>query len=218
MDMSVQDLKGLPLLSTLPEQALSALLTGARSMTLDKGTLLHLEGETCLRLDVVLSGLLAVERLGEDGSQLQVAVFGKGACVGGNLLFSSSPVYSFTVRALATTRLLLLDKQELFDLFKAHPGFLLQYLKEVSDHTARLEGRVRHYSNLPIKKRLLNYLDAQARAQGRSRLLLPLSKTALATQLGVHRSSLSRVLQGLRAEGVLDFDRHSILLKKRPPT
>ncbi|HPY94272.1 MAG TPA: Crp/Fnr family transcriptional regulator [Clostridia bacterium] len=212
--MDIAELKALPLLAALPDSVLQALPGGPQSRLLAcrEGQLLHSEGEACATLDIILSGNLAVERISEDGNLMRVAEFGPGDSIGGNLLFSSDPVYHLAVTATRPTRLLRIQKEALISLLKRHEGFLLAYLGSAADKALVLEGQLTRYANLPLRTRILNYLRAQRRAQGSGRVALNGSKKTLAAQLGVHRSSLSRMLQQMKQEGLLDFDRASITL------
>lgn len=203
-----------PLLAALPA-GLPERLVKQGSLSLRayrKGQLLHAEGDDCDALEVVLSGLVAVERISQDGDLMRVAEFAAGDCIGGNLLFSGEPVYSLAVTAVAPSHILRLPKPVLLVLMREHEGFLMRYLRDVADNALRLEGAIKHYANLSIRRRLLNYLDAQRIRQGSTRIILPQSKAALAAQLGVARTSLSRVLQQMKREGLLEVDRRSITL------
>ena len=203
-----------PLLAALPEGLVEQLCTSgqARTLSISAGRLLHSEGEPCTALEVILSGALAVERISEEGSLMRVAEFGCGDSLGGNLLFSSDPVYHLAVSAIKPTRILRIGKPLLTRLLKEHEAFLLCYLGEAADNALRLEGQLSHYANLPLRQRILNYLREQSRLQGSQQICLGTSKKALAARLGVQRSSLSRALQQMKQEGLLDFDRHTISL------
>ncbi len=143
---------------------------------------------------------------------MTIAAFQRGDCIGGNLLFSSDPVYHLAVTAKQASQVMVIPRETLFDLLQENPGFLTRYLQEVADNAQVLEGKLRYVVNLSIRQRVLNFLNAEQRRQGSRRVILPSSKTALAAQLGVQRSSLSRELQRMREEGLILFDRHSITL------
>ncbi len=204
-----------PILSALPAGALERLRAeGKLSLkTYRKGQLVHAEGERCLAMEVILSGQLAVERIGEDGSLMTISSFQAGDCVGGNLLFSSDPTYRMAVTATRPTQLVAIGKQTLLALFRESEDFLLATLRDVADNAVLLEGKLKYYANLPARQRILNFLESEHRRQGTDRVLLPVSKKALAAQLGLQRTSLSRVLRQLRDEGALDFDRASLTIK-----
>ena len=206
--------KSIPLLEALPGETLdSRIRQGEINIkTFRKGQLLHTEGERCRALEVILSGRVVVERITREGNLMTIAAFQRGDCIGGNLLFSSDPVYHLAVTAKQTSQVMVIPRETLFDLLRENPGFLTRYLQEVADNAQVLEGKLRYVVNLSIRQRVLNFLNAEQRRQGSRHVILPSSKTALAAQLGVQRSSLSRELQRMREEGLILFDRHSITL------
>lgn len=209
-----EEVKTLPLFFGLSQQGLDLLAKpGSFSLiSCDKGQLLHGEGDTCTALEVVLSGYLGVERIGENGELMTIATFGRGDLIGGNLLFSRDPVYRLSVTVKSDARLLRLYKDTLLALLQADQGFLLRYLSEVSDNAGLLEGKLKYVANLPLRQRILHFISQQQGLQGTGRIVLPVSKKALAAQLGTQRSSLSRCLTQMKNEGLLDYDRHSITL------
>lgn len=214
MDQHIKAALAIPLLASLGEQRLQQGLAegGMGWRRFAKGQLIHGEGEPCQHLEVVIMGQVAVERIGEDGSLMTIAAFGAGDCVGGNLLFSSHPVYHLAVTAVAPTTVLAIGKDTLFSLFQQSSAFLASYLGYVADNASLLEDKLKRYANLPARQRVLNYLHLQRQCQGSPRIALPTTKKALAAQLGIQRTSLSRVLQQMEQQGLIRFDRHSITL------
>lgn len=212
--MEIQDIMNVPLVACLGEEAIRRELAGGgfRRQHYKKGQLIHGEGEGCLRLEIILSGQVAVERISEEGDLMTIAAFAQGDCVGGNLLFSSRPVYRLAVSAHQHTQILEIRREAAFRLFQENSEFLARYLAFVADNAGLLEDKLTHFTNLPIRKRLMNFLLAEQKKQGSHRVWLPASKKALAAQFGVQRTSLSRELQKMREAGLIAFDRHSITL------
>ncbi len=212
--MDIQDILSIPLLGCLGEAVIRRELAGGgfKRQQYKKGRLIHGEGDACGRLEIILSGQVAVERVSQEGDLMTIAAFHQGDCVGGNLLFSSRPVYRLAVSAHQPTRILEMSRQAAFRLFQENSVFLARYLAYVADNAGLLEDKLTHFTNLPIRARLLNFLKAEQKKQGSRHILLPTSKKALAAQFGVQRTSLSRELQKMRAEGLVTFDRPTITL------
>lgn len=93
-------------------------------------------------------------------------------------------------------------------------AFLRQFLSDISGNTSVLEGKLKYYTNLSLRQRILNYLAAEQLRQQSRTIILSGTKKALAAQLGVQRSSLSRELQKMREAGLISFDRRSITVVK----
>lgn len=168
-----------------------------------KNGMIHLEGEPCRKLDVILTGRVSVVRIDESGDILIVSTFASNDILGANLLFSSSPHYPLTVMAQESTQLLQIDGKILLDLFLTYPDFLLCFLEYMSDHTVALSSRIRHYVNRTIRESILNYLRLESIRQGKPSIRLSVTKKELAEMIGVQRTSLSRELAKMQAENIL---------------
>lgn len=181
-----------------------------------KNSVIHLAGDVCKKLEVIITGKVVIERIDESGNLMMIAEFFAGDVFGGNLIFSKSPYYPMTVTARNFTIIVEIDKERLFQLFMENQEFLKGYLEYVSDNTVILGDRINHYVNKTIRESIINYLDLEKKKQKSNKIKLTMSKTALAEKMGVQRTSLSRELAKMRAEGLICFDTKYIeILKER---
>lgn len=203
-----------PLLQTLSQEQIDRLLFQGKmtKKTVQRGQILHLEGDPCTGLEILLSGLVHVERTDENGYVLIVSRFLPGDLLGGNLLFSRGPIYPMLVQAKETSHILHLPKQTVLDLCLSNGDFLLRFLEGISDNASLLGNAIRNHIRVPLRQSLLRFLEKEAQRQGSRKILLPCSKKTLADMFGVARTSLSRTLQEMKKEGLLDFDRKTITL------
>ncbi len=203
------------LLCLLPGDVLQeGLKTGRLHLrTYPRNTLVHVEGDTCDKLEVILSGKAVIERIDENGGLMRVALFETDALLGGNLLFSAQPHYPMTVTAQTALEVLEIPREVLFDLLSHHARFLREYLETVSDHTFLLGDKIRHELRRGIRESLRNWLRQEAHRQHTLTLSLPMSKKELAERIGVQRTSLSRELAKMRQDGLIDFTQTTITIK-----
>lgn len=202
------------LLGRLPEAVLEQGLREGwfHLRTYAQGALIHVEGDACDKLEVILSGRAVIERIDENGGLLRVAIFEPDALLGGNLLFSAQPHYPMTVTAQSALEVLEISRETLFDLLCAHPRFLREYLETVSDHTFLLGNKIRHDLRRGIRESLKNWLRQEALRQRGLTITLPMSKKEMAERIGVQRTSLSRELAKMRGEGLIDFTRTTLTI------
>lgn len=179
----------------------------------DPGMIIHLEGDHCKSMEVVLEGTLVVERIDVAGDVLTVAEFKQGDVLGGNLIFASQPQYPMTITARSQVKLLEVKKQVVLDLCRHNPGFLEAYLMLISNYTFLLGEKIKQDVRRPLRDKIISYLEVERKRQQSSSVQLPMSKKALAERLGVQRTSLSRELQKMKQEGLLVYDAHSVTLK-----
>lgn len=88
------------------------------------------------------------------------------------------------------------------------------YLEFTSDRVFILGDKIKHYVNKTIRERILNYIKFEREKQHSNKVMLSITKKALAERLGVQRTSLSRELAKMKEDGLIDFDRDSITISK----
>ena len=175
-----------------------------------KNSIIHFVGEVCLKLEIILSGRVVIERIDESGNLMTIAEFFSGDVLGGNLMFSKNPYYPMTVTAKQPTLILEINKDRLFQLFSDNHKFLKAYLEYVSDHTVILGDRIKHYVNRTIRESIISYLNFERNKQNSNIIKLGITKKALAERIGVQRTSLSRELAKMREDGLIKYDAESI--------
>lgn len=183
-----------------------------RLVTYKKNTIIHLEGEPCTSLEIILSGKVAVERIDQSGGLLTIAEFYSDDILGGNLLFSRNPCYSMTITAQQPSVIVGINKDLLFEMFCKNPSFLRTYLEYVSDHAFILGDKIKHYVNRTIRESLISFLKFESKRQNSNHVRLNMTKKALAEKIGVQRTSLSRELTKMKKDGLILYDHESITL------
>ena len=197
------------------EDILANLKSGKFKVTsYKKSSVVHFDGETCSKLEIILSGKVVVDRIGESGNLLTISEFYNDDILGGNLLFSKYPYYPMTVLTKLPTDILEIDREALFELFCNNPVFLRTYLELTSDRAFILGNKIKHYINKTIRESIMNYLNYESKIQNSNRIKLNTTKKSLAEKIGVQRTSLSRELAKMRDDGLILFDTDSITLLK----
>jgi len=205
--------KSLLLSSISAEEANSYLKDGSfKISTYYKNNIIHFSGEACLKLEVILSGHVSVERIDEAGNLMTIAEFYSDEILGGNLLFSRNSHYPMTITAKQPTVILGIDKERLLGLFADNHIFLRSYLEFVADHTSILGDRIKHYVNRTIRECIMDYLEHERQKQRSNKILLPITKKAWAERIGVSRTSLSRELSKMKKDGLIRYDAKTIEL------
>lgn len=185
---------------------------GAVKKRYGRGAIVHQAGDFCDRVEVILEGRVGVERIGETGDLMVLADFGPGDLLGAHLLFGTEPVYPMTVVTRTPATLLGIGREVLLDLLSGDRGFLASYLAAISNNTAVLSARIRDQHRRSIRDIVLVWLRERVQATGDRRVPLGMSKKAMAEQMGIRRTSLSRELQKMREAGLIAFDRDAVTL------
>lgn len=178
-----------------------------------KDQVIHLKNEPCHRMDVILSGRVAVLNLDENGNMLTVNVFGVGESVGENLLFAVKNGYPMTVVAATQVTLLQLERELVVALCQKNADFLKGLMQSISQKTMILTDKLTVISLKTVRQRINDYLSHQYQLQKTLVITLGCSKKELAERLGVQRTSLSRELAKMKKAGLLDYDAKTITIK-----
>ncbi len=214
MNRILSGIEDIPLLRSLPPDEVARYL-GTREFKVTgykKNSVIHLEGQPCGSLEIILSGRVAVDRIDESGSLLTVSEFFAGDILGGNLLFSRDPVYPMTVTAALPSDILEIGRDLLFELLCKNPEFLKLFLESVSGNASILGDKIRHNVRTSIRESVLSWLERESRKQNSKTVRLTMTKKALADKIGVCRTSLSRELAKMKKDGLIRFDAATVEL------
>lgn len=178
----------------------------------EKNCVIHFQNEYCQGMEIILSGSVTIQHLDEAGNAMTISDFYTGDILGANLLFSSNPVYPMIVVSKTPCEILVLNKQLTLLLCQGNADFLSQFLKTISDKTLVLTGKINTMAMKTMRQSIIEFLRIEKELQNNDRIILPFSKKEWAERLGVQRPSLSRELNKMREEGLIDFDHKTITL------
>jgi CRP-like cAMP-binding protein len=165
-------------------------------------------------MDIVLKGRVAVQKIDEEGSILKINVFSGGSILGANLLFSSRNFYPLTVIAESQAILLHISKELILELSQTNVHFMTGLMAVISDRTLLLTDKIDAISLKTIRQKILDFLRYEYSLQKSDVLKMTLSKRDLAERFGVQRTSLSRELNKMRKDGLLEYNTRTITLKR----
>jgi CRP-like cAMP-binding protein len=177
-----------------------------------KNSVLYFEGEKCMTLDIILVGQVVIQRIDESGNALTIADFHSGDSIGGNLLFCRYPYYPMIIIAKCDTKMLRVKKDLVLELCQSNKAFLYEFLTCISDKTAILTDKIKAISLKSIRSSIIDFLKFEYFSQNNRKIKLTMSKKELAERLGIQRTSLSRELNKMRNDGLIEFDARHITI------
>ncbi|HBH12449.1 MAG TPA: Crp/Fnr family transcriptional regulator [Clostridiales bacterium] len=201
-------------LKFIPQEILEECLKNKTMTTkvYSKDEIIHFDGDKCSYVEYILSGKVVIERIDESGNLLTITEFYPDDILGGNLIFSKNPHYPMTITAKTDTSLLVIQKDTLFELCSTNPSFLRQFLEYISDNALLLGDKIKYYVNRSIRESIIAYIKNEHTLQNSNKIVLQSTKKALADRIGVQRTSLSRELQKMKNDGLIEFDAVSITI------
>lgn len=178
-----------------------------------KNFVIYFQNERCTSFDIILKGTILVQRIDSNGNVLTISDFTVGDVLGGNLLFSNKNFYPMTIRAKTDTVILHLKKELILKLCQINVNFLNNFLQSISDKTLILTDKIKSISMKTIRQCIIDFLIFESYSQNSNTIKLELTKKELAEKFGIQRPSLSRELNKMRKDGLIEFDSRSITIK-----
>jgi CRP/FNR family transcriptional regulator, cyclic AMP receptor protein len=212
-----QTLANVPIFSGLAEDELAFLTQRMVPRHHAAGEIVFSEGEPCVGLYVVESGHIRIFKSSSGGREHVLSVDGPGSSVAELPVFDGGN-YPASVAAIDDATLLFISKQDFQALCLTHPQVALKVLRVVGARLRRLVGIIEELSFTTVQHRLASFLLRQSRKEGRRKnggieFTLPASNQELAAQIGTVRELVSRNLSRLQAEGVIEVDGRTVLIR-----
>lgn len=152
---------------------------------------------------IVASGTLKVYRLGTDGREQILHLFGKAEVVGEVPVFEGGQ-YPASAMAMAESTTLYLPRASFLRLGTEHPELLLNMLATLSKRLRKFVTIIDDLSLKEVSARLAKMILAEA--DGTAHCALRTTKATLAAQLGTIAETLSRTLKKLQQRGLIHVD------------
>lgn len=177
-----------------------------------KNSIIYLQNEKCTTLDIVLKGTIVVQGIDSKGNILTISDFNIGDALGGNLLFCHKNFYPMTVIAKNNSTVLHIKKELILKLCQSDINFLNHFLRSISDKTLILTDKIKSISMKTIRECIIDFLIYESYSQNSKTVKLEMTKKELAEKFGIQRPSLSRELNKMRKDGLIEYDAHSITI------
>ncbi|RAU22018.1 cAMP-binding protein [Paramagnetospirillum kuznetsovii] len=194
-----------PLLAGLKSEELALLLDGAHVASYPETELLFSQGDRADRFFVVMEGRVNLFALTETGDQSIIEVF-DSVCTFAEAAIFSSGVFPLNCEVSAGSRLAHVPAQQFLKRLADRPAMGLTLLSGLSRWQTRLIHEISELKSKSPSQRLATFLlalAAKTAADGNSdRVRLPITKSVLASRIGIAPESLSRALNRLKTVGV----------------
>jgi CRP-like cAMP-binding protein len=178
----------------------------------NKNVVIYFQNEKCTRFDIILKGTILVQDIDSRGNVLTISDFNVGDVLGGNLLFSHKNFYPMTVMAKTDAIILHIKKDLIIKLCQINEVFLNNFLQSISDKTLILTDKIKSLSMKTIRQCIIDFLMYESFSQSSNTIRLQYTKKELAEKFGIQRPSLSRELNKMRKDGLIEYDAHSITI------
>lgn len=205
------------LFANLNDAEMRALCARVTNRSFRRGELLFNEGDPCSGLFLVASGKVRIFTLSPAGREQVLAIEGPGSSFAELPVFDGGK-YPASASALEDTEVLFISRKDFQNYCREHPEVTLKVLAVIGARLRRLVGIIEDLSFTTVRQRLISVLlrlvqeGGDATEQG-IRVELKRSHQELAAELGTVRELVSRNLSRLQAEGFVDVEGRTIIVK-----
>ncbi len=205
------------LFARLTETEMHTLCARVSKRHFGHGKALFGEGDPCHGLFVVATGKIRIFKSSSSGREQLLAVEGPGSSFAELPVFDGG-VYPASASALEDTEVLFISRKDFQNYCREHPEVALKVLAIVGSRLRRLVGIIEDLSFTTVRQRLISLLLRLAQGGGTAakqgvRVELTTTHQDLAAELGTVRELVSRNLSRLQAEGFLEVDGRTIIVK-----
>ena len=179
-----------------------------------KGSILHLVGDICTTLDLILEGEVSLQSVDQEGNSLWIQQVSPGELIGAGFLFAEDNHYPMMAVATSDVTSFSLSKDAILSLCRHKTEFTLAMFQEVARRTAALTQQLHSIAYQSIRYRLTRLLLRESSLQKSTTVALPTSQKQIAEHFGVQRQSISRELNKMRKEGLLEYQNRTIHLQE----
>lgn len=212
MRPSVEEILGqINYLSGLDPEIYAALARVASRRRLGAGSLLFLEGDPCAGLCIVETGTIKVLRMSKAGREQIIHMIQAGDTFNDVAALDGGPNPATTVATVETV-IWCIPREALQRIAGEYPALAWALIASMARRTRHLMGLVEDLSLRSVKGRLAQLLLSQAQANEDGDVPRLLTQEEIASHLGTVREMVGRSLRSLAADGILEFDRHRIVI------
>ena len=216
-DTSEKLLRKAPLFASLSGDEMTALRRRVSSKKYDRGETLFSEGDARRGLYIVGRGKIRIFKVSATGREQILSMEGPGSS------FAELPVfdggnYPASATASEESEVLFISRKDFQDFCREHPEVGLKVIAVVGSRLRRLVGIIEDLSFTTVRQRLIGLIVRLAQASSTRTtdgVQVELNKTQqdLAAELGTVRELVSRNLARLQAEGYLELNGRTIIVK-----
>jgi CRP/FNR family transcriptional regulator, dissimilatory nitrate respiration regulator len=178
-----------------------------------KGDVVLAEEDTCNTLNLILEGIIEIQKIDSSGKILSIAEFIEGDIFGEMLIFADTNVSPINALSKTKSTVLHINKDSVITLCQQNESFLNEYLRIISNKAIILNLKLKEVTLKTIRQKISEFILYQYKEQRSLKIKLNMTKKDWADRIGVQRPSLSRELIKMKEEGIINFDKNVITIE-----
>lgn len=217
ISLDLEILRRVPYFCSLSRETLAALAAAAVERRYDRGQIIFLEDEPCAGLQIVAAGEIKIFKLSTQGREQILHRAGPGETFNDVAALDGGPNPA-SAAALTDASVYVISRPDIQRLAQAHPALAWALIESIAKRTRHLVTMIEDLSLRSVKERLARLLLAEAAripAAGAINRSQMVTQAEMAARLGTVREMIGRALRDLADAGLIEFDRHRIVIVDR---
>lgn len=178
---------------------------------------IYLPDEPARKIFLINGGRVKIGTYGNDGKEVTKAILSPGEVFGELALISEGGRRDFAY-SLEDTTLCVLEKDDLQAMLRVRNDLQLFFLRLIGNRTLQLEQRLENLMFKTSRSRIVEFLHELANQKGRAvgyerEVRNMLTHKEIADLTGTSRQTVNAVLNDLRRQDILTFDRKRMLVR-----
>lgn len=177
----------------------------------DKGNIIIDIGDKVEALCIILEGKVEVSKEYEDARKNIVNILEEGEIFAEAIALSSNKISPIQALSLGKTKILKINAKDIFENNSDKKNiFIENLLKIISDKNKFLSMKNDILSQKSLRSKIILYLEYMSNMQKSEKIIIPYSRDKLAEFISSDRSALSRELNRLAKEKMIELDKSKI--------
>ncbi len=188
----------------------------AQKMNYRKNQVIYHEDDRITKVGIIVAGKVLILKEDLWGNRTILSGLEAGDMFGEAFSCAGEEKIPVSVVAAEDTEILMIDYRKILTTCSTACVFHTQMIKNMLHilgvKNLQLTQKVEHITKRTTKEKLLSYLSAEAKRQGKNSFDIPFKRQELADYLAVDRSAMSNELSKMQEEGILDYERSHFVL------
>ena len=208
-----------PLFQSIEEEHVKEMMIclNAHVRRYNKGQFILFDGEDVSHMGIVIQGLVHMMKEDVWGNQTLLTYMSDGDFFGESFAMCRETNSFVSFLSASDTEILFLGTRHILTPCKNNCAFHQRLARNMFDllgqKNIRLMEKIEILSKATLREKILAFLSMQAQRQDSKYILLSLSRAEMANYLCTNRSAMIRELSAMRADGLIDFDKNTFVLR-----
>jgi len=177
------------------------------------GTTIYCEGNISNHIFFIKKGEVKTFKINQDGKELITEIYSDKDFFGFTSLLESSP-YVENAESTKDTKILRIKKNEFFSLINNNPQLGLNFIDMLSHDLEFIKDHLMHLVYDSVRRKTADaIIQLQDKRGGNAPL--EISRSDLASFLGIAKETLTRTLTDFKEENLIDTQKNEIRIKNR---